>query len=258
MLQGKTNALTIKTPEGIVFSLALAGPVTRFLAWTIDGVCVFAINRVVRVLLGLLGVISQDLALGASILGYFVVFIGYGIGMEWYWRGQTLGKRLLRLRVLDEQGLRLQFSQIVIRNLLRCVDKLPAFYVVGGLACLISRHAQRFGDFAANTVVVRNPRISEPNLDQLLTGKYNSFREYPHLVARLRQHVSTQEGRIALQALLRRDGLDPQARIELFREIATHFQSIVSFPQEATDGLSDEQCVRNFVDVLFRKRDPGP
>ncbi len=105
---------------------------------------------------------------------------------------------------------------------------------------------------------MRNPRISEPNLDQLLTGKYNSFREYPHLVARLRQHVSTQEGRIALQALLRRDELDPQARIELFREIASHFQSIVSFPQEATDGLSDEQCVRNFVDVLFRKRDPGP
>ena len=67
---------------------------------------------------------------------YFVVWIGYGILFEWFWRGQTPGKRLFRLRVMDVNGLRLQFHQILMRNLLRAVDSLPACYLVGGLACL--------------------------------------------------------------------------------------------------------------------------
>ena len=55
----------------------------------------------------------------------FAISVGYAIFTEWFWRGQTVGKRLLRLRVIEEQGLRLQFSQIVTRNLLRFVDMLP-------------------------------------------------------------------------------------------------------------------------------------
>jgi hypothetical protein len=122
------------------------------------------------------------------------------------------------------------------------------------VACLVSRRAQRLGDLAANTVVIRVPKISEPDLDQLLSGKYNSLRDYPHLVARLRQRVSPAEARIAVQALLRRDLLEPQARVELFAEVAEHFRAKVQFPAEATDGITDEQYVRNVVDVLYRAR----
>lgn len=258
MMRGKTNTLLIRTPEGIVFSLRLAGPVTRFLAWAIDLGCVVAMNESIKGLLKALGVINPDFAKAVSILAYFVLSIGYGIVLEWYWRGQTVGKRLLRLRVMDEQGLRLQFSQIVIRNLLRFMDMLPAFYLVGGVACLLSRRAQRLGDLAANTIVVRDPKIVEPDLDQLLAGKFNSFREYPHLEARLRQRVSPAEARIALQALLRRDEFDARARVELFGEIAAHFRSIVEFPPEATEGITDEQYVRNVVDALFRPRTHAP
>ncbi|MCK5544776.1 MAG: RDD family protein, partial [Desulfobulbaceae bacterium] len=84
----------------------------------------------------------------------------------------------------------------------------------------------------------------------------NSFRKYPHIEARLRQRVSPQQAGIALQALLRRDELDPVARIELFTSIASHFRRIVEFPQEAIDGISDEQYVRNITDALFRTQ-PG-
>ncbi len=250
----KTNTLRILTPEGIFFSLQLAGPIPRFMGWVIDAASISVIASVIGVLLGVLGVISRDLAAAATVLAYFLVSIGYGILTEWYWQGQTIGKRLLRLRVMDVQGLRLRFSQVVIRNLLRFVDTLPAFYMVGGLTCLISSRAQRLGDFAANTIVVWNPRISEPDLNQLLEGKYNSFHDYPHLEARLRQRVSPAEAGIALQAVLRRDELNPQARIELFRGIALYFSNIVLLPQEATDGISDEQYVRNVVDVLFRPK----
>jgi uncharacterized RDD family membrane protein YckC len=254
VIDRRINRLTIKTPEGIEFSLRLAGPVTRFLAWAVDLGTIVAVITILNVVLGILGVISRDLAMAVNIIAFFVVSIGYGILTEWYWQGQTLGKKLLRLRVMDEQGLRLQFSQIVIRNLLRFIDSLPALYLVGGLVCLFNKRAQRLGDFAANTIVVWTPHVSEPDLNQLLEGKYNSFREYPHLEARLRQHVTPAEAQIAVQSIVRRDDLDPHARVELFRELTAYFKTIVSFPQEATDGISDEQYVRNVVEAIFSQK----
>jgi uncharacterized RDD family membrane protein YckC len=250
----KTNILTIKTPEGIAFSLQLAGPITRFLAWLIDVFTISLVLSILQTFLAFIGFFSLDLAYAIMILTVFVVRFGYGIFFEWYWQGQTLGKKLLRLRVMDEHGLRLQFSQIVIRNLLRVVDILPFLYMAGGLVCLFSKRAQRLGDFAANTIVVWNPRILEPDLDQLFEGKFNSLQDYPHLAARLRQRVSPPEAQIALQALLRRDDLEPQARVELFQELAGYFKSIVQFPQEATEGLSDEQYIRNVVDGLYHNQ----
>jgi len=249
-----TNTLKIKTPEGVVFSIHLAGPITRFMAWVVDQATISIIGTVVLIFLGFLGFLSIDFAFAISILAYFVISIGYGILLEWLWRGQTLGKRLLRLRVMDVKGLHLQFSQIVIRNLLRFVDTLPVYYMVGGLVCLFSKRAQRFGDFVANTVVVWNSKIAEPDLDQILRGKFNSFTAYPHLEGRLRQRTHPKEASIALQALIRRDELDPDARISLFQEMAEYFKNIVSFPPEVMDGISDEQYLRNIVDTLYRSK----
>ena len=154
---------------------------------------------------------------------------------------------------MDAQGLRLKPSQIVVRNLLRFVDSLPLMYAVGGASCFLSRRCQRLGDFAANTIVIRNPELPAPDLAQVLAGKYNSFRDYPVLSARLRQRISPQEAAIALQALIRRDELDPAARVELFESIAAHAKRIAEFPPEVTEGLTDEQYVRNVVDIAFRR-----
>ena len=250
----KTSTLFIRTPEGIVFSQLLAGPVTRFFAWFIDQLCISAAMSVLGVVLNLLELINWNFAGALYVISYFVVSLGYGILLEWTWRGQTVGKRLLRLRVVDGEGMRLQFNQIVVRNLLRFVDALPAFYFAGGLICWLNPRCQRLGDIAANTVVIRNPRVTEPDLDQLLAGKYNSLRQYPHLAARLRQRISPVEAEVALQALLRREEFDPTARVELFDDLAGHFRAKVEFPAEATDGVADEQYLRNVVDVLYRTR----
>jgi hypothetical protein len=198
------------------------------------------------------GIINPDFAIGFQIVVYFAASIGYGILTEWYWRGQTLGKRLLRLRVLDERGLKLEFSQIVIRNLLRCIDALPAFYAVGGIFCLFTRHAQRLGDIAANTIVVRNPLIVEPDLDQLLPDKWNSLRGHPQFSARLRQRVTARTASLVVEAILRRQDFEPAERLRLFHELAHYFKTLVPYPPEAIDGLTDEQYVRNVADVLFR------
>ncbi|HTB82695.1 MAG TPA: RDD family protein [Candidatus Sulfotelmatobacter sp.] len=250
----KTSTLNIRTPEGIVFSQNLAGPVIRCIACFIDQLCIQVVMIVFSVIVGLLGVVSFNLAVALYAIGYFAVNIGYGIFFEWSWRGQTIGKKLLRLRVVDVEGMRLQFNQIVVRNLLRFVDSLPAFYFTGGLTCWLNSKCQRLGDIAANTVVIRAPKISEPDLEQLLAGKFNSLRQLPHLAARLRQNITPAEADIALQSLLRRDEFDPVARVELFSGLADHFRGKVEFPAEATDGVADEQFLRNVVDVVFRAK----
>jgi len=246
------SQLRIRTPEGIVFAHALAGPGTRCFAAAIDIFTAGTIASIIGRLLGLAGVINEDVTQALIIVGYFAITLGYSILTEWAWRGQTIGKKLLRLRVVDAGGLRLEFHQVLMRNLLRCIDMLPAFYLVGGLVCLLSSRGQRLGDLAAGTVVIRQPRQAEPDLDQLLAGKFNSLREHPHLAARLRHRAAPDEARLVLHALLRRDVFEPAARVELFAELAAHYKTLVTFPAEAIEAMPDEQYIRNVVDILFR------
>ena len=248
------RVLRIRTPEGIVFARPLAGPVVRFAAWLIDLAAIGALMSLAGMFIGLLGLLSRDVAMAFYTFLYFVVSIGYGLAFEWFWRGQTVGKKLLRLRVVDAEGLKLQFHQIVVRNLLRFVDSLPLFYAVGGTTCWISPKFQRLGDIAANTIVVRMPHIAEPDVEQLVAGRFNSLRQYPQMEARLRQQVDPADAVLALQALLRREDFDPAARIELFSELSAYFRAKVAFPAEATEGISDEQYLRNVVDILSRKQ----
>jgi len=246
------HTLNIQTPEGVVFPLRIASPTSRMLALMIDKLVIGLIVMAASVICGFAGIVSQDLAGGLIMVATFAIAIGYAICFEWLWRGQTIGKRLLGIRVTDSQGLRLQFSQVVVRNLLRFVDALPAFYLVGGLSTVLTAHGQRLGDLVANTIVVQVPRLLEPDLDEILPDKFNSFREYPHLAARLRQKVSPQRAGILLRALLRRDVLNHDSRLTLFRTLREKLESFAAFPSEVTDGISDEQYVRNVVDILFR------
>jgi uncharacterized RDD family membrane protein YckC len=250
----RTDSLLIRTPEGIVFSQVLAGPVTRFLAWLFDFLVIVVITMALGMIVSLLSPISAELSGTTYTLGYFVISFGYGIFLEWAWRGQTIGKKLFRLRVVDAEAMRLQLDQIVTRNLLRFVDMLPLLYFVGGMTCWLSRKSQRLGDIAANTVVIRISAVAEPDLDQLAAGKFNSLRQHAHLAARLRQRVSPSEAALALQALMRRDEFEPTERVDLFAQLATHFRGKVEFPAEALDGVADEQYVRNVVDVIYRPR----
>ena len=256
MNTARANTLDIRLPEGVVFSLPLAGPATRFLAWLVDLLGILLALMVVNNVVRLLFILTPDTGSGVVILLSFAVPIFYGILFEGYWRGQTPGKRALGLRVMDARGLRLDLRQVVIRNLLRAVDGLPALYLVGGTACFFTTRAQRLGDLAADTVVVRAERPAVPDLAQITAGKYNTLRDHPVLAARLRQRVPPVEAGIALQALLRRNAFDPEARLELFGGLAERFRVAGPLPEELTLDLTDEQLVRNVVDVLFQTRPP--
>ena len=236
MLEESTSVLRVRTPEGVSFSFSLASPVTRLAAWALDKASVLIAWSAVSAIIGLLGLISTDTARGLLAVSYFVLSTGYGIALEWLWNGQTLGKRVMQLRVMDERGLPLRFSQVVVRNLLRAVDALPAAYLVGGVASLFSRKSQRLGDVAAATIVVHDAPVTGTDLAGLVLTKYNSLRTQQHVAARLRRQTSPALAHAALQALLRREQYEPAARLALFRELAAHFHALAQLPPELDEG----------------------
>lgn len=251
-MTGVSPTVAIRTPEGISFRLTLAGVIPRFLAWLIDAAGIMFASWVVKALAAIFRLIDPGFGGAVGIISYFVISMGYGMLFEWIWNGQTPGKRVLRLRVMDMHGLRLQLSQVVIRNLLRSVDMLPAFYFLGGAMSVISRNCQRLGDIAANTIVIRIPKPTAVEIEDLVGKKYNSLRDYPHLEARLRQTVTPEEAALTLDTLRRARILDNEARIRVFDDLAAYLQTIVEFPPEATEMIGSEQYVRNIVDVIYR------
>lgn len=247
-------ALSIRTPEGVEFSYPLAGPFSRFLAWVVDLACVAAAGALVQGVAMAGFALSPDLARALALVGYFVLSVGYGMALELEWRGQTVGKRLLRLRVVDAGGLRLTAAQVVLRNLLRPVDSLPLAYGLGALTMLASPLRQRLGDLAAGTVVVYEPLAVLPPLAAVTPDKYNTLREHEHVAARVRQRIRPDEARLALTALLRRESLAPEARLAVFAELAARLRASAELDGELLAGVSDERLVRNVVDVVYRPR----
>lgn len=76
--------------------------------------------------------------------------------------GASPGKQLMGVKVVRVDGGPLAFRDVVIRNALKPIDFLPVLYLVGGLAVLFSRAAQRIGDMAAGTTVVHATRATAP------------------------------------------------------------------------------------------------
>ena len=83
----------------------------------------------------------------------FIIF-AYFILMEAY-VGWTVGKKILGMRVVDITGNKIGLSKSAIRNLLRLVDGLPAFNILGIILIVCSAQGQRFGDRVAKTYVIR-------------------------------------------------------------------------------------------------------
>lgn len=104
-----------------------------------------------------LGVVVADPGFGGVMLFTPVLMgvsaLAYQVGMESYY-GQTLGKAFRGIVVVGNDGSDMTWEKAVIRNLLRVVDGLPAFYLVGIVSAYMTDDHQRIGDLAGETVVV--------------------------------------------------------------------------------------------------------
>lgn len=139
------------TPEGVPLQLAAAGPVPRALAWLIDLAVRLVALSILSIPLAFLG----ELGRGISMVAMFLVLWAYPIVLEAAW-GQTLGKRIMGLRVVARDGAPVSWSAAIARNLLRTVDMLPFGYAIGLVSSLFDAHGRRLGDMVAATLVVHD------------------------------------------------------------------------------------------------------
>ncbi|MGQ0634166.1 MAG: RDD family protein [Planctomycetaceae bacterium] len=158
----------IETPENVVLTYQLAGPATRLSAYLVDLLVriglVFALHTYLLSPLSLAG----GLAVGLTFIAYFIVEWAYFGLCEWYFRGKTLGKYLLGLRVIHEGGYPLSLWGAVLRNFVRAGDALPAVlllfptYGAGFLTMLAAGRFRRLGDLVARTLVIEEQRVAAP------------------------------------------------------------------------------------------------
>lgn len=149
--------LVVATPERVSFDYQVAGIGTRAIAQLLDllilgGVVLGVLLAAVAV--GQTG--SDALAYLLAIVGSFVVTFGYFWACEAFWSGQTVGKKVFRLRAVGDRGEPMTFAQAGIRNLVRVIDFLPYAYGVGMVVLFINGKGKRLGDLAAGTIVVKD------------------------------------------------------------------------------------------------------
>ncbi|HEX4216664.1 MAG TPA: RDD family protein [Candidatus Dormibacteraeota bacterium] len=222
------DELLVATPERVTFGYPAAGIGSRFLAQLIDlgllacGLIAISFGAV------FLFALLPDSNLPAIILAFAefaAIWLYFGL-QEAAWSGQTVGKKALRLRVVGMRGEPITFSQAAIRNIIRIVDFLPGYYVLGLIVAFISPRTQRLGDWAAGTIVVRERQAV--GLRDLLAAASRAEaaaaqrppvlpgggqRQWlPQLRPELRRFVVGYAGR--------REELSPERREELARRVA--------------------------------------
>jgi len=70
-------------------------------------------------------------------------------------RGQTPGKAAMKIRVVNEDGSKCRAIQIFVRNVVRIIDFLPAFYILGLSSIMLTKGRKRLGDIAAKTIIIK-------------------------------------------------------------------------------------------------------
>ncbi|MDD9932759.1 MAG: RDD family protein [Myxococcales bacterium] len=245
----------IRTPENVAFEFELAGVGVRALSWSIDALVMTAGLIAAAIVAGVSGVVLGGFAWAIHAILVFAVQWGYGTLFEWAWGGQTIGKRVVGIRVLTAAGTRITFMQSVIRNLARIVDLLPFLYGVGGVSALLDRRGRRLGDLAAGTVVVRQRRSPRPAAVIAPVDRYNSFINDPAVI-----HASgriTPPERDAMVGLaLRRESLPLPVRYALFSKLAAHLERRLNIARP--DFFSEERFVLNLTAVTLGISQPEP
>ncbi len=142
------------TPEAVLLELPTAGVATRAFARLFDIVIfAFATSTFTQVLI-LLPIFGGSPVLPAMI-GLFLFLVGLPVGTEILWKGQSFGKAVFGLRVVGVDGSPSAPRQAVIRGLVGLVDIFASVGFIAWFTALMSSSAQRSGDMAAGTVVIR-------------------------------------------------------------------------------------------------------
>jgi len=163
--------VSVLSAENVFFEIETAGLAARFGAVLID----MTIQLILITIMSLAAMLFSTtispleswapwmLNVGIALYGLmaFLILYAYFFFFEWLWQGQTPGKRLLRLRVMQTNGMPITYWHAFTRNIIRIADFLPVMYGVGAVVALLDDSNRRAGDLLAGTIVARE-RIDTP------------------------------------------------------------------------------------------------
>jgi len=161
------DQVTVQSATGVDLTLSIAGPGTRSYAFVIDWH--------IRLLLSGAWLLLATVALQAkitwrthdgllSVLPAAIIYFLYHPVVEVMTRGHTPGKRMAGVRILGRDGGQPSTTALLLRNVFRLIDSLPATYLVGLTTCFFSRQRIRLGDMAAGTLLVQDDAAAEASL----------------------------------------------------------------------------------------------
>ncbi len=154
-----------QTPESVELEFTLAGVGSRTQALVLDYL-IWGFGLFLLLIIGIFLWVQVPLfrstairqwVFAIQILLVFTVYVGYFVGFETLWRGQTPGKRYAKIRVIREDGRNAGLQQSILRALLRPIDDL---FFLGLLLVLFTKQEKRLGDLVAGTIVIQEGQTS--------------------------------------------------------------------------------------------------
>ncbi len=236
------NRVTHQTPESIELEFTLAGIGSRAWALVID------YNILGAILIGFLAIIwtissvlvegwgsffgtrNIELWLGAiAFITAFAIYTSYFVFFETLWQGQTPGKRLAKIRVIQDDGRLIGLQQATLRALIRSVDDT---FFIGALLIMLTKKEKRLGDLLAGTIVIQTEASTtsasfpvsskaqeiaillqhQANISQLLPDEFATIRDY----------------------LQRREQMTPKAKNEVSLQLAKQTKAIIGLDKLPT------------------------
>lgn len=160
------DELRMETPEQIEVNLELAGLGSRFIAQLVDWIIKVVVLLILLIAFSIIAGMAQSgfdrwiegtssLTIALYVIILYLLLLSYGLFFESVWKGQTPGKWLVGIRVIQENGSPISFTAAGIRNFLAMADFLPMLFIFGAVVILLSFKRQRLGDLAAGTIVIR-------------------------------------------------------------------------------------------------------
>jgi uncharacterized RDD family membrane protein YckC len=152
----------------------------RFIAQVIDGViCLIIFGILVSTMSSMLGTTSPDgfelvgtPAVIAQALTVFFSIIYFSL-LEAYWGGQTLGKKVTGIQVVNEDGSAIDLGTAFIRNIIRPIDAF-CVYLVAAVSIWLSPRKQRIGDRVARTCVVKKQSVPGNKTKKVRKAKFTT------------------------------------------------------------------------------------
>lgn len=256
------KTITIQTPESVELEFTLAGIGNRALALLVDYLAIFLLLSLVSIFTSFIseqltsillvlggGAEGVDLWLVAiALLATAAIYWGYFVGFETYWQGQTPGKRLTKIRVINDNGKPEGVFQATLRALLRPVDDI---LFIGFFCILFNPQEKRIGDWLAGTLVVQaetvvgEAQVNVPPAAQKLAMDLMAQAEIGNLLpddfATLREY------------LLRRQILTTAARRELSVQLAQQLQEIIELEELPQAQMPAERFLEAIY-VAYQKK----